>query len=144
MRPIAIAVLALAVAGSSAPAHAQFMRGPALPLTTTLTIEKPSPDANLRHRNTIDIGVKDKSYRFIVLDAYVDDTTGKFMWQDIWRSVEQFRPNFLVQGIGSDEFEKMTPGEVVTINGLYWMATRTFEVSHISPGPGNFAPKFKY
>jgi hypothetical protein len=135
-------VLAM-LTGLAALARAQ-LTGPILPLSTTMVLEKPATDVGYGHQNTIEIGVKDQGYKFILRDAYVDDPSGKFLWGDIWRSVSQFRPNFLARGVGSDEFAKIKPGDTVTVVGMYSMSTRTFEVVSVSPGGGAFAPKQAY
>lgn len=137
---------AMALAGLFAlaiPASAQF-RGPILPLPTTLVLEKPAPEHGFGNRQVISVGVKDQTYRFVLRDAYVDDPAGKWFWDDVWRSVKEFRPNFQAQGTDSDAFAKIKPGEVVTVTGMYSATTRTFEVTNVSPGEGNFAPKKAY
>jgi hypothetical protein len=136
--------LAVAVLFAPAiPARAQ-LKGPVLPLPTTLVLEKPAPERGFGNRQVISVGVKDQTYRFVLRDAYVDDPAGKWFWNDIWRSVEQYQPNFQAQGTDSDAFAKIKPGDVVTVTGMYSATTRTFEVTNVSPGEGNFAPKKAY
>jgi hypothetical protein len=145
MKPgfLAQALAVAAVLAFALTANAQF-GGPILPLPTTLVLEKPAPEHGFGTRRVISIGVKDQTYKFVLRDAYVDDPSGKWFWNDIWRSVEQFRPNFQAQGTDSDTFAKIKPGEVVTVTGMYSATTRTFEVTNVSPGEGNFGPKKAY
>ncbi len=123
------------------PAFAQI-GGPLLPLVTTLVLEKPAANQATGERQSIDLGIKNQTYRFILRDAYVDDPRGKWTWGDIWQSVRQSRPNFQIQG-SVDPLVTMEPGEVVTVKGMYTMVTRSFEVGSIEPG-GEFAPKHSY
>lgn len=142
-RLISCVLIVMALLIASVPARAQ-LRGPILPLSTTLILEKPAPEQGFGNRQVIELGVKDHTYRFVLRDAYVDDPSGKWFWNDLWRSVQQFRPNFQVQGGNSDTFEKIKPGEVVTVTGMYSATTRTFEVTSVAPGTGDFAPKSSY
>ena|SRR5271157_1600699 len=143
MRVISSAILAASLLAGVVPARAQ-LGGPILPLPTTLVLEKPAPDQGYGKKQTITVGVSGQTYKFILRDAYVDDPSGKFHWDDIWRSVRQFRPNFAAQGTDNDTFEKIKPGNVVTVTGMYLMSTRTFEVTTVTPGAGPFAPKESY
>ncbi len=137
------AAAVVAVVLVAVPAFAQF-GGPTLPLNTTLVLQKPAPDQTVNKRQSIDIGVKDHTYSFVLQDAWVDDPGGKWVWSDIWQSVNQSRPNFQVQGSGGDALVAVKPGEVVTVKGMYSMQTRTFVVSDVQPGGGPFAPKDSY
>jgi hypothetical protein len=122
------------------PCVARAQSAPVFPLPTTLVIERPASEDGYNHKPTIEIGVKDQSYKFILHDAYVDDPTGKFFWDNIRRSIQNFRPNFLAQGTDADAFTKIKPGETVTVKGMYSASTRTFEVTDVTPGAGVFAP----
>ena len=123
------------------PALAQF-KGPVLPISTTLVLQKPAPNQTFDDRQAIEIGFKRRTYRFIVRDAYVDDP--KWVWSDIWQSVRQSRPNFQILDSGGDALLKIKPGEIVTVKGMYSMRTRVFMVSQVQPGGGEFAPKRSY
>jgi len=111
------------------------------PLPTTLIISMPAPGQGFGDKPLITVGVKDKTYKFVLNDAYVDDPAQIIHWPDVWQYVRQYRPNFQAQGIDFDQFEKIKPGEVVTIKGMFAAMGRTFEVVSVSPGPGIFAPK---
>ncbi|HYA35404.1 MAG TPA: hypothetical protein VEF03_07285 [Candidatus Binataceae bacterium] len=128
----------LAISFSSALAQLTAM-GP--PLPTTLIISKPAPGQGFGDKPLITVGVKDKTYKFVLNDAYVDDPAQIIHWPDIWQYVRQYRPNFQAQGIDFDQFEKIKPGEIVTIKGMFAAMGRTFEVVSVTPGGGIFAPK---
>jgi len=130
-----VALVAMAV-----PAFAQMGRS-MLPLATTLVLEKPVPNQAIDQQRAIDLGIKNQTYRFILRDAYVDESKG-WTWSDIWQSVRQSRPNFQILG-SDDPLVRMEPGEVVTVKGMYSMRTRSFEVSSIQPG-APFAPTDSY
>jgi hypothetical protein len=125
-------------------AQAQMVMPRGLPLDMTLTLEKPAPDQTFNNARTIDLGVGGHSYRFIVRDFFVNDPSEEFNSDDIWRSVENSKPNFQVQGLNSDVVAKIKPGEVITLQGIYAPVTRTFEVAEVRPGPGMSAPPKQY
>ena len=130
-----------ALVAMAVPAFAQI-GGPILPLATTLVLEKPAPNQAIDQSRAIDLGIKNQTYRFILRDAYVDESKGNRTWSDIWQSVRQSRPNFQVLG-SDDRLVRMEPGEVVTVKGMYSMRTRSFEVISIQPG-SPFAPMDSY
>ncbi len=138
---LTIAVLVLI--GTSWAALAQF-GGPILPLPTTIVLEKPALEEKHPRSRMINIGIGAQTYEFVLKDAFVNDPSGKFYWNDVWRSVQQFKPNFLVEGAPVAELAKMKPGDVVTAIGMYSMATRTLELNNVTPGAGAFAPKERY
>jgi len=136
-----IAVLLLAAI--AAPVHAQFApMGP--PLPTTLVITKPAPGQIFGDRQTVTMGVNGKSYKFGLKDAYVDDPTGKVRWPDVWQLVRQYRPNFNVTGLGEDTFEKIQPGQTMTVRGMFTPLGQNFEVTGTEQGGGPFAPAQHY
>jgi hypothetical protein len=136
-------LLVIALIAAAVPTLAQFV-GPPIPLPTTLVLEKPSPDRRIAKRRMIQLGVRERTYDFILRDGYVDDPNGRFFWNDVWRSVQNSRPNFQVQGPEADTFARLRPGDVVTVTGMYTFSTRTLELSHVAPGPGPLGPKLEY
>jgi len=115
-----------------------------LPINTTLVITKPAPGQVFGERQVVTMGVGAKQYRFVLNDAYVDSPNPRIQWPDIWQQVRQSRPNFVVQGKGEDTFEKIKPGEQVTIKAMYAPLNRTLEVMTVQPGKGAFEPQKKY
>ena len=119
-----IIVIALAI---SPEAFAQLPRmGP--PLPTTVVITKPAPGQTYGSQQTVTFGVKNKTYKFILKDAWVDDPRQIVHWPDIWQQVIQYRPNFQTQGMDADVFEKLEPGQTLTVRGMYAPLNQTFEV----------------
>jgi hypothetical protein len=119
---------------STAVARAELPRmGP--PIPTTIVITKPAPGEIYGNKQTVTMGVGAKSYKFVLNDAYTNHL--KFKWADIWEYVQQFNPNFVVQGQDADTFEKIKPGQTVTVTGAFAPMDRTFEVLTVeasSPG----------
>jgi hypothetical protein len=111
-------------------ARAQLPRmGP--PIPTTIVVTKPAPGEIFGNKQTVTMGVGTKSYKFVLNDAYTNHL--KFKWADIWQYVQQFNPNFVVQGQDADTFEKIQPGQTVTITGAFAPMDRTFEVLTVEP-----------
>jgi hypothetical protein len=124
-------------------AHAQ-MRAMGVPIPTTLVITKPAPGQIFGDQQTVTMGVNGKNYKFGLKDAYVDDPSGKIHWPDIWQLVRQHRPNFNVTGIGEDTFEKIQPGQTMTVRGMFAPLNWNFEVTGTEEGGGPFAPAQHY
>ena len=125
-----IIVVALAV---SPYAFAQMSRmGP--PLPTTVVITKPAPGQIYGNQQVVTFGVKNKTYKFILKDAWVDDPQQIVHWPDIWQQVIQYRPNFQTQGLDADVFEKLEPGQTLTVRGMYAPLNQTFEVMGTDQG----------
>ncbi len=133
----AIAISALVF--NPARADAQ-MRRMMIPLTTTMVISKPAPGEIYGDKQTVTMGVNGKTYKFVLKDAYVDDPMGKVHWPDVWELVRQYRPNFNVTGVGEDTFEKIQPGQTLTVRGMFSGNNQTFEVMGTEPGEGRFGP----
>jgi hypothetical protein len=112
------------------------------PVNTTLVIAKPAVDQPYGDRQIVTLGVGPRLYKFVLYDAYVDST--RIRWPDIWEQVRIFRPNFIVQGPGAVEIERLEPGEVLTVKAMYAPLTRTFEIIFTQPGRGPFEPKEHY
>ena len=111
-------------------ASAQLPRmGP--PIPTTIIITKPAPGEIFGNKQIVTMGVGAKSYKFVLDDAYTNHL--KFKWADIWQYVQQFNPNFVVQGQDADTFEKIQPGQTVTVTGAFSANDRTFEVLTVEP-----------
>ena len=137
------AIVISVIVGVAGRADAQ-MRGMMIPLSTTVIISKPAPDQIYGSRQVVTMGVGTKTYKFLLNDAYVDDPRGVIHWPDVWQLVRQYRPNFNVTGIGEDTFEKMQPGETMTVRGMFSPNNQTFEVMSAEPGGGNFEPAQHY
>lgn len=137
----AIAISALVF--NPARADAQ-MRPMMIPLPTTLVISKPAPGDIYGDKQVVTMGVGEKTYKFVLKDAYVDDPTGKVHWPDIWQLVRQYKPNFNVTGLGEDTFERIQPGETLTVRGMFTGNNQTLEVMGTEPGGGRFGPAEHY
>jgi hypothetical protein len=120
------------------------MRAMGLPIPTTLVITKPAPGQVFGNQRVVTLGVGAKQYKFVLADAYVDSTNPNVRWPDVWQYVSQHSPNFVVQGQGEDTFEKIKPGQQVTIKGMFAPLDRTFEVMNVMPGKGAFEPSEHY
>jgi|SRR5215469_5429008 len=116
-------------------ACAQF-GGMGPPIPTTVVVTKPAPGKIYGDAQIVTFGVKNKTYKFILKDAYVDDPRQAKHWPDIWQQVRQYRPNFQTQGLDADTFAKIEPGETMTVHGMYAPLTLTFEVTGSEVGPG--------
>ena len=124
-------------------ARAQMMAmGP--PIPTTVVVMKPAPGQTYGDQQVVSFGVKNKTYRFILKDAYVDDPRQVVHWIDIWQQVQQYRPNFQTQGMNADVFEKLEPGQTLTVKGMYAPLNQTFEVVSADVGGGAFQPPSHY
>lgn len=135
---VVLAVIAIAVR-----AHAQ-LRAMGMPIPTTVVIAKPAPGQIYGEQQTITMGVGDKTYKFVLKDAYVDTQRNQVKWPDIWQLVRQSRPNFKVVGLDADVFEKMQPGQTMTVKGMFTPLGQNFEVISSDMGGGNFAPPTHY
>ena len=139
----ALAIAILALTAIAPRAHAQ-LRPMGLPLSTTLIITKPAPGQIYGNQQTVTMGVSGKTYKFVLKDAYVDDPRGIVHWPDVWQLVNQYNPNFMVAGLGEDTFEKMQPGQTMTVRGMFTGLNRNFEVMNTEEGGGSFAPAQHY
>jgi hypothetical protein len=142
---VAAAVVAMALSIGITPriAHAQ-LRAMGLPIPTTLVITKPAPGQVFGNRQVVTFGVGTKQYKFLLTDAYIDSTNPNIQWPDVWQSVSLSNPNFVVQGQGEDTFDKIKPGQQVTIKAMFAPLNRTLEVMNVSPGKGAFEPSQNY
>lgn len=141
-----VATLSLAIflfAATAPSAHAQFAPM-GVPIPTTLVITKPAPGQIFGDSQTVTMGVNGKDFKFGLKDAYVDDPRGKIHWPDIWELVRQYRPNFNVTGVGEDTFEKIQPGQTMTVRGMFAPLNQNFEVVGTEEGAGPFAPAQHY
>ena len=136
----AILTATILIAGS---VHAQF-RGMGMPLPTTVIVIKPGPGEIYGDKQVITMGVGTKIYKFILKDAYVDDPQNRVRWPDVWQLVRQSRPNFHVTGVDSNVFEKIEPGQTMTVKGMFAPLNQSFEVTAAEPGAGVFAPPTHY
>jgi hypothetical protein len=141
---IAASALALAVIVTSAvPVQAQMRLPMGIPIPTTIVIEKPAVGQTFGDKETVTMGVGAKSYKFILKDGYVD-TNGDVRWPTIWQQVRQYRPNFHVTGVGEDVFEKIQPGQTVTVRGMYAPLNQSFEVTSTDAGREGTSPAMHY
>jgi len=136
---IAISALVFIAAGADAQ-----MRPMMIPLATTMVITKPAPGEIYGGKQTVTMGVGGKTYRFLLNDAYVEDPRQIVHWIDVWQTVRQYNPNFNVTGLGEDTFEKMQPGQTLTVRGMFSPNNQTLEVTSAEPGGGPFAPGQHY
>jgi hypothetical protein len=135
----------LIVCASSIVSSALAQMGPmGMPLPTTLIIIKPAPGEIFGDKQVVTMGVGTKMYKFVLKDAYVDDPNNRIRWPDIWQLVRQFRPNFKVTGVDSDVFEKIEPGQTMTVHGMFAALGQNFEVTSSEVGGGIFAPPTHY
>jgi hypothetical protein len=132
-------LLAVAILIAAVPARAQM-----LPVSTTMVLEKADPDRGAGDRQVVTIGIKDQTYNFLLRDAYVDDPSNRVVWPDVWQSVRQFRPNFQAQRADPETFEKLKPGDVVTVKAMYQLKIRSFTIVSVTPGSGTFGPAHNY
>jgi hypothetical protein len=105
-----------------------------VPIPTTMVLAKPAPEQTFGNQNVVTVGVGDKTYKFILKDAYTNHR--KVRWPDIWQYVRQFNPNFNAQGIDQEQFAKLQPGQSVTIAGMFAPMDRTFEVMSVTRSGG--------
>ncbi len=115
-----------------------------MPLPTTVIIIKPAPGEIFGDKPVVTMGVGGKVYKFILKDAYVDDPQNRIRWPDVWQLVRQYRPNFNVTGVDSNVFEKIAPGQMMTVKGMFAGLNQSFEVTSAEPGGGVFAPPTHY
>lgn len=126
-----IGILLLAAAGS---ANAGLpMMG--IPIKTTIIVTKPPPGEIYGNKQLVTMGVGDKIYKFILKDGYTDHM--KIRWPDVWEYVQQFNPNFVVQGQDAETFAKIQPGQTVKVTGAFAPLDRTFEVLTVEQSGGN-------
>ena len=105
-----------------------------IPIPTTLILTKPAPGQIYGDKPVVTIGVGTKTFRFVLKDAYTNHRL--IHWPDIWQQVNQFNPNFNAAGIGEDQFAKIQPGQTVTVNGMFAVLDRTFEVMSVQESGG--------
>jgi hypothetical protein len=139
-----IVLLALLAVLSIADRGEAQLRRMMIPLTTTMVITKPAPGQIFGDKPVVTMGVNGKIYKFVLNDAYVDDPRGIIHWPDVWELVSQYKPNFNVTGMGEDTFEKMQPGQTLTVRGMFSPNNQTYEVMGTDAGGGNFSPGQHY
>jgi hypothetical protein len=116
------------------------LRAMGIPIRTTMVLAKPAPGQLYGNKPVVTMAVGTRKYKFLVNDAYVDDATGRIRWPDVWEYVRFHQPNFIVQGENADTFEKIKPGQELTIKGMFAPLDRTLEVVYAQPGRGGFEP----
>lgn len=96
------------------------------PIPTTIVVTKPEPDQIYGTKTVVTMGVNGKNYKFILKDAFTNHP--KIRWPDIWQYVNQFNPNFVVQGKDAETFATIKPGQTLNVFGMFAPLDRTFEV----------------
>ncbi|MGH7813436.1 MAG: hypothetical protein ACREQI_05480 [Candidatus Binataceae bacterium] len=142
-----IGILAAVVVATTAiapPRAAAQLPRMGIPLATTIVVAKPAPGQIYGNRQTVTMGVKGKTYRFVLKDAWVNDPMGKVHWSDVWQQVNFYQPNFMVVGLDESVFKKIDPGQTLTVRGLYTSLGRNFEVTGTQLGGGPYAPAKHY
>ena len=104
------------------------------PIPTTVVLVKPAPGEIYGGKTVVTMGVGDKAYKFILKDAFTNHL--KIRWPDIWQYVQQYNPNFVVQGQDADTFAKIQPGQTMTVYGMFAPLDRTFEVLSVEQSGG--------
>ena len=133
----------LAALAMLAPSSARAQFGAlGLPINTTLVISKPASLQIYAGQEIVTIGVGTRQYKFVLNDAYVDNT--RIRWPDIWEQVRVHRPNFVMQGPHTEDIENLGPGQMLTVKAMFAPLDRTIEVVFTQPGRGPFAPKTRY
>lgn len=141
--PIVLIVLAGIVMMLHGGASAQRI-GPAR-LPTTMVLEAPYPGKKYGdNARILTISIDRASYRFVLRDIYVADSQGAMIGDDVWRAVQQHRPSMVVRGGDGQAVARTRPGEMVSVQGLFSFASRTFEISSVSPGMWPWAPPRHY
>lgn len=114
-------------------------------LPTTMALEAPYPGRNYGdNARILTISIDRSNYRFVLRDIYVADPEGTTIGDNVWRAVEQHQPNMTVRGGDGQAVARTRPGEVVSVQGLFSFASRTFEISAVRPGMGPWEPAKHY
>ncbi|MGH7779821.1 MAG: hypothetical protein ACREQR_08335, partial [Candidatus Binataceae bacterium] len=137
-------VAAISLVAVSAPVARAQMSAMGMPIPTTIVITKPAPGQVFGDQRVVTMGVGAKKYKFVLDDGYVNTMSDRVRFPDIWQYVKTHQPNFVVQGINSDAFEKIEPGQQMTITGMFAPLDRTFEVQNAQLGKGALNPKKSY
>ncbi|HVN64679.1 MAG TPA: hypothetical protein VMT58_08570 [Candidatus Binataceae bacterium] len=139
---IGLLTLIMTIAAAIGASRAGAQMGP--PLPTTLVVSKPAPGQTYGDKQTVTMGVKGKTYKFVLKDAWVTDPAGIVHWPDVWQQVSMHKPNFKVVGLDESVFKKIQPGQTLTINGMYTSLNWNFEVTGTELGNGPYAPGQHY
>jgi hypothetical protein len=126
------------------PAARAQMSAMGMPIPTTLVITKPAPGQIFGDQTVVTMGVGTKKYKFVLNDGYVNTMNDRVRFPDIWQYVKIHQPNFVVQGVDADTFEKIEPGQQMTITGMFAPLDRTFEVQNTELGKGALNPHKAY
>lgn len=133
-RNLYLSGVAAAILAAAGTCWAQQQTMPLRLIPTTLVIEKLAAATDPLDPRMIRLGVSSVTYEFYLRDAFTDLEGGDTEWSSVWQSARQFRPNFQVQGGKTEELAAIKPGEVMTVRGMCFPATRTFEITEINPG----------
>lgn len=148
LSPLALAAFAIVAAlwlvAVSAPAARAQMTAMGMPIPTTIVITKPAPGQVFGDQQVVTMGVGTKKYKFVLNDGYVNTMNDRVRFPDIWQYVKIHQPNFVVQGVDADTFEKIEPGQQMTITGMFAPLDRTFEVQNTELGKGALNPHKAY
>ncbi|MGC1676540.1 MAG: hypothetical protein WA740_03315 [Candidatus Binataceae bacterium] len=137
-------VAAVSLVAVSAPVARAQMSAMGLPIPTTIVITKPAPGQIFGNQKVVTLGVGTKKYKFVLNDGYVNTSSDRVRFPDIWQYVQTHSPNFVVQGVGADTFEKIEPGQEMTVTGMFAPLDRTFEVESAQLGKGALNPQKHY
>jgi hypothetical protein len=139
-------LLLVAFAVVAAAATTAFAQTPRfnIPIPTTLTMERvkapPGTGDSCELSNGFGcilwIGVASKKYPFLLRDAFTTGPGGGDDWVGIWQWSRQFRPSFEIKGTRMFDVIAYPPGQLITVSGIYFASTATFEVDSIVKGRG--------
>jgi hypothetical protein len=106
-------------------------------LPTTMMLERVLPGKHYSDNDRIlSLQIEQRTVYFVLSDIYTADPEDLFLGDDVWRYVKDSRPNMIVRSRAGGLIAATKPGEMITVQGLFSFASRTFEVSSVSPGRG--------
>jgi hypothetical protein len=96
-------------------------------LPTTMMLERVLPGKHYSDNDRIlSLQIEQRTVYFVLSDIYTADPEDLFLGDDVWRYVKDSRPNMIVRSRAGG----------LIVQGLFSFASRTFEVSSVSPGRG--------
>lgn len=129
---VIVFLLGATLLAASSKAEAQNLPAMGPPIPVTAIVMKPAPGDTYGSKQTVTMGVGDKVFKFILKDGFTNSL--KTRWPDIWQYVQQYNPNFVVQGQNAETFAKIQPGQTMRIQGMFAPLDRTFEVTSVEEG----------
>ena len=88
------------------------------------------------NQRILSLQIDEQTVYFVLGDIYTADPEDIFMGDDVWRFVKESRPNMIVRSRAGGLIAATKPGEIITVQGLFSFASRTFEVSSVNAGRG--------